>query len=393
MSQWTRCIMHIDMDAFFASVEQLDNAALRGRPVVVGGGKRGVVAAASYEARRYGIRSAMPSGQARRLCPHAVFVKGRMHRYKEISAQVMQVLHEFSPLVEQASVDEAYLDATGSARLFGPPEEMARRIRAAVREAVSLTCSVGVAPVKFLAKIASDVNKPDGLFVLQPDEVAGFLAVLPVGDIPGVGRHFAGQLQALGVRTAGDVLRYPETFWQRRFGKGGLGLFARAQGIDPRVVEPYTQAKSESAENTFEEDTDDRELLKTWLLKQAERVGRNQRRMGLSGRTVTLKVKFADFRTVTRSRTLAAPTSSTRVIYDTAAALLDEMGLPQKVRLIGVGLSHYAEGPQQLALPLCSPAAVRDEKSEQLEKTMDAVRDRFGSAAIVRGRLFGFGKD
>lgn len=384
--------MHIDMDAFFASVEQLDNPELRGKPVIVGGGKRGVVAAASYEARRYGVRSAMPSWQAQRLCPRGIFVKGRMHRYKEVSAKVMAVLGGFSPVVEQASVDEAYLDATGCERLFGPPEEMAQRIRVAVRQTTGLSCSVGVAPVKFLAKIASDVNKPDGLFVLPPEAVADFLAQLPVGSIPGVGKRFVDDLKALGIRTAGDVGRYPESFWQRRFGKGGISLFARAQGIDSRPVEPYTQAKSESAENTFEEDTDDKELLKTWLLRQAERVGRNQRRMGLNGRTVTLKVKFADFKNVTRSRTLPEPTSSTRVIYETAAALLDELDLPQKVRLIGVGLSQYAQGPQQMSLPLATPDVERDEKNEKLEKAMDALRDKFGSEAIVRGRLFGFKK-
>ncbi|MFV0421994.1 DNA polymerase IV [Oleidesulfovibrio sp.] len=392
MSKWQRCIMHIDMDAFFASVEQLDNPELRGKPVIVGGGKRGVVAAASYEARRYGVRSAMPSWQAQRLCPRGIFVKGRMHRYKEVSAKVMAVLGGFSPVVEQASVDEAYLDATGCERLFGPPEEMAQRIRVAVRQTTGLSCSVGVAPVKFLAKIASDVNKPDGLFVLPPEAVADFLAQLPVGSIPGVGKRFVDDLKALGIRTAGDVGRYPESFWQRRFGKGGISLFARAQGIDSRPVEPYTQAKSESAENTFEEDTDDKELLKTWLLRQAERVGRNQRRMGLNGRTVTLKVKFADFKNVTRSRTLPEPTSSTRVIYETAAALLDELDLPQKVRLIGVGLSQYAQGPQQMSLPLATPDVERDEKNEKLEKAMDALRDKFGSEAIVRGRLFGFKK-
>ncbi len=190
--------MHIDMDAFFASVEQLDKPELRGRPVIVGGGKRGVVAAASYEARRYGIHSAMPASQAQRLCPHAVFVPHRMHRYKTLSALIIRVLRDFSPLVEQASVDEAYLDATGCMRLFGPPEQMAHTIRSAVYNAVGVTCSVGVAPVKFLAKIASEIHKPNGVFVLPPNAVSNFLAALPVARIPGVGKRFSNELHALG---------------------------------------------------------------------------------------------------------------------------------------------------------------------------------------------------
>ena len=289
--------MHIDMDAFYASIEQLDNPELRGKALIVGGRKRGVVSTASYEARKFGVHSAMPIGEARRLCPHAVFLVPRMRRYVEMAHVVRGVLHEFSPLVEAASIDEAYLDATGLERLFGPIENMGMRLKEAVREATGgLTCSVGVAPVKFLAKISSEMRKPDGLFMLRPEEVPGFMAGLDVGRIPGVGKKFAAALASVGVRKAGDALRYPRDFWERRYGKVGLALYERAQGRDSRPVVPFTPPKSESAETTFEVDTRDRDFLKAWLLRHAERVGRSLRKQGLAGRTVTLKIKYADFK-------------------------------------------------------------------------------------------------
>jgi len=383
-----RLILHVDMDAFFASVEQLDAPELRGKPVIVGGRERGVVSACSYEARKFGVHSAMPTAQARRLCPRGVFVQVRGERYGEVSRQVMEVLQQFSPLVEQASVDEAYLDVSGSERLFGPPEELGARLKGAVREATGLVCSVGVAPVKFLAKIASDYDKPDGLYVIHPGEVAAFLQQLPVGKIPGVGGSSLARLQELGIRTAGDVLRYPEGFWERRFGRFGQALFARASGVDPRPVVPEYEAKSEGAENTFAADTDDREELERWLLDQAERVGRRLRRDGHKGRTVTLKVKFNDFRSITRSKTLPEPTSSTRRIFETAAGLLAKEPLPRRVRLIGLSVSNFGSRPVQLSLF----GAEDDSRDEPLDQTLDAIRDRFGKDALVRGRVFGFRK-
>ena len=388
-------IVHIDMDAFFASVEQLDDPELRGKPVVVGGGTRGVVSAASYEARKFGIHSAMPSGLARRLCPQAVFVPGRRHRYKELSAKVMEVLGNFSPLVEPASIDEAYVDATGLERLFGPIEDMGRAIKDAVREATGgLTCSVGAAPVKFLAKIASDINKPDGLYVLHPEEVGAFLERLPVGKIPGVGKEFLKQLEVLGVRTAGQVGRYPREFWERRFGKGGMSLWSRAQGLDARPVEALGAPKSESSEHTYNEDTRDTAVLRRSLLAHAERVGTSLRAQGLAGRTVTLKVKFADFTQITRSRTLAHSTDATQTIFDVACALLDNVELKLKVRLIGLGVSGFRQGAEQGLLPLSGGAAgtvlatEEEEKRRKLDNALDSLRGRFGKAAVVRGRLF-----
>lgn len=387
------------MDAFFASVEILDNPELKGKPVAVGGtSPRGVISAASYEIRKYGVRSAMPAATARRLCPHGIYLPGRMRRYAEVSRQVMAVLRDFSPLVEQASVDEAYLDATGLQRLFGPIEQLCATLKARVKEATGLTCSVGAAPVRFLAKIASDVNKPDGLFILWPEDVPEFLKTLPVGDIPGVGPHARETLKSLGVRFAADLLNHPESFWVQRFGKWGSVLYDRGQGIGPDVITPHSPAKSSSAENTFDRDTLNPEVLIRWLLKQSERVGEDLRKHGLAGRTVTLKAKFADFKQVTRSRTLDKPICDTRTIFDTAKELLAALDPKKPLRLIGVGVSHFEAGPSQVQLSLFDWEKELDKQARAaksrgavdkaaVDRAMDAVRGRFGRSAVVRGDL------
>ena len=380
----------MDMDAFFASIEQLDDPSLRGKAVIVGGEHRGVVSTCSYEARKFGVHSAMPIAEARRRCPHGIYIRPRMRRYAEMSALVREAISRFSPLVEMASVDEAYLDATGLERLFGPVESLGRQLKEAVREATGgLTCSVGIAPVKFLAKIASEQRKPDGLFMLRPEDVPAFLAVLPVRAVPGVGRHFAADLAQLGVKTCGEVSRYSEEFWKRKFGKAGAALWQRAQGIDPREVVPWTPPKSESAEVTLDEDTRDRDVLRTWLMRHAERVGASLRRHGLAGRTVTVKIKYADFRQITRQTTLAHRISSTETIYDTACAILDGVELADRVRLIGVGVSGFEEGgPSQLSL-MPEPKPQSEEKRRgKLDRAVDALRARYGRDAVVRGRLF-----
>ena len=382
-----RFIAHIDMDAFFASVEQLDHPEWRGRPLAVGDGPRSVVSAASYEIRAFGVRSAMPVAQAKKLCPHGLFVPVRMWRYKELSRLVMAVLQRFSPLVEQASVDEAYLDATGLERLFGPPEELAATIRAEVRRETQLSCSVGIAPVRFLAKIASDYNKPGGQTIIHQHQVRAFLDALPVGKVPGVGGRTLEVLTGLGVRTAGDVLKHPAAFWRGRLGERGQWLHELAQGHDDTPVTPFTPPKSSSAENTFERDTRDPATLRRWLLLQAERVGADLRAQGVRGRTVTLKAKFADFTQVTRSRTLAEPVNDTRSIFETALALLAELNPRQDLRLIGVGVSQFGQRPRQLSL-LEPEAAARPRGA--LDSALDAVRGRFGKGAIVRGDLLNF---
>lgn len=390
MQKW---IMHIDMDAFYASIEQLDNPELRGKALIVGGRTRGVVSTASYEARKFGVHSAMPISEARRLCPHAEFIVPRMKRYAEMARVVRGVLRNFSPVVEAASIDEAYLDATGLERLFGPVENMGMRLKNAVRETTGgLTCSVGIAPVKFLAKISSEMRKPDGLFMLRPEEVPGFMAALDVGRIPGVGKKFVAALAAVGVRKAGDVSRYPREFWERRYGKQGVALYERAHGLDPREVVPFTPPKSESAETTFETDTRDREFLKAWLMRHAERVGRSLRGQGLAGRTVTLKIKYADFKLITRQATLPARTNKTDTIYEAACELLAALSLEGKVRLIGVGVSGFDDTrPHQLSLVNAGsgpdPAEVEDRRG-RLDGVLDALRERYGAEAVIRGRLF-----
>jgi DNA polymerase-4 len=388
MTPW---ILHIDMDAFFASVEQLDNPDLRGKPVAVGGtSDRSVVSAASYEVRKYGVRSAMSVVKARKLCPEIILVPGRMYRYKELSQKVMAVLHEFSPLVEQASVDEAYLDGTGLERLFGPIDEIGRRIKARVKEATGLTCSVGAAPVRFLAKIASDMDKPDGLFIIRHDEVHAFLRTLPVGKIPGVGAKLLDVLKKLGVRTCGDILQKDADWWEARLGKYGSALFDRARGIDPTPVKTTEPAKSCSAENTFGEDTSDRDLLRKWLLAQSERVGEDLRRHGYKGRTVTLKIKWSDFTQITRSKSLPARTDNTDVIFSTAVELLDQVRLHRTVRLIGVGVSNFEPRSRQVGLFEEEPRGV--EATSELDKAVDAVRRKYGGKAVTRVELLEFRK-
>lgn len=388
MKTW---IMHIDMDAFFASVEQMDNPSLRGLPVAVGGdSERGVVSAASYEARTFGVRSAMSMVKAKRLCPSLMIVRGNMRRYKEISHKVMAVLGEFSPLVEQASIDEAYVDGTGLERLFGPIETIGRAIKERVRSETGLTCSVGAGPVRFVAKIASDLDKPDGLSIIRHEDMQDFLRELPVGKIPGVGKRGLDMLRKFRVFTCGDVLRRPREEWERRLGKMGGVLHDRAHGIDPTGVVPGGPAKSCSAENTFEQDTTNRDTLKKWLLAQAERVGGDLRRHGYKGRTVTLKVKFSDYKSITRSRSLDTATDQTDVIYAVGVELLNALELRLPVRLIGLGVSNFGDRPRQLSFfeePEVTTAA-----RPGLDKAVDSIRERFGTEAVMRGELLAFKK-
>lgn len=394
-----RRIMHLDMDAFYASVEQRDNPELRGKPVIVGGMPeegRGVVSACSYEARAFGVRSAMPTMQAKRLCPNAIFVRGSMSKYVAVSKEVMAVLGRFSPVVQQASIDEAYLDITGTEGLFGTSLQLAQTLKDEVRSATDLACSVGIAPLKFLAKIASDYDKPDGIFIIEPDEVDAFLLTMPVGKIPGVGKRCLATLQSMNVLTAGDVRKYSPEFWRRQLGKGGEVLHRRSNGVDESEVVTYTKAKSESAENTFRSDTSDPVELKRWLMLQAERVGASLRKHNTPGRTITLKLKYSDFTSITRSKTLSKPTFATETIFETAARLLDKQNLSKTVRLIGVGVSNFDNPQQQLSLfDVCGgddlPGAT-DGKQERLDEALDKIRDKFGKEKLIRGRIFDFKK-
>ncbi|NDV24373.1 DNA polymerase IV [Desulfovibrio sp. JC022] len=381
-------IMHIDMDAFFASVEQLDNPALRGKPVGVGSlHERSVLSAASYEARKFGVRSAMPVHQALKLCPQLQVVSGSRHRYKEISRKVMEVLSNYSPVVEKASIDEAYIDITGTEKLFGTPLQIAQSIKADIQKATGLTASVGIAPVKFLAKIASDLNKPDGISIIEAEQVQVFLKTLPVEKIPGVGKKALPRLRSYGITYAADLRRYPPEFWREHFGERGPVLYDKGAGIDPTPVTKGGAMKSSSAENTFGKDVSDIHTLKTLLLKQSERIAADIRKHGVKGRTITLKIKFPDFRQITRSRTLDSRTSHGGTIYKTACQILDAELPIGKIRLIGVGISNFEERNRQLSL-LDDPEKPRkNKKLDQLDKAMDQVRLKFGKDILTKGRL------
>ncbi|WP_321400660.1 DNA polymerase IV [Maridesulfovibrio sp.] len=381
-------IMHIDMDAFFASVEQLDNPELRGKPVGVGSlHERSVLSAASYEARKFGVRSAMPVRQALKLCPELQVVSGSRHRYKEISHKVMEVLGNYTPVVEQASIDEAYIDITGTEKLFGPPLQIARSIKSDIRKATGLTASVGIAPVKFLAKIASDLNKPDGISIIKANQVQDFLKKLPVEKIPGVGKKALPRLRSFGITYAADLRRYPPEFWKERFGERGLVLYDKGAGIDPTPVTGRAPMKSSSAENTFGADVSDIHTLKTLLLKQSERIAADIRSHEVKGRTVTLKIKFPDFRQITRSRTLDSRTSHAGTIYKTVCALLDAERPLGPVRLIGVGISNFEGRNRQLSLLEDPEKPNKNKKLDQLDKAVDQVRSKFGKNILTRGRL------
>jgi DNA polymerase-4 len=374
------------MDAFYASVEQRDRPELRGRPVVVGGDPRGrgVVAAASYEARRFGIHSAMPIGRAYRLCPSAAFLPVDMPRYVRESERIMAILAEFTPLVEPLSLDEAFLDVTASRALHGSGIEIARRIKARIRGDVGLTASAGVAPNKFLAKIASDLEKPDGLVEVRPEEAAAFLAPLPLRRIWGVGPAAERKLAALGARTIGDVVRLGRRCLDARLGAGGAQLWALAQGVDDRPVVPWHDPKSIGAEETFERDTLDPARLRETLLGQAERVAADLRAAGLRGHTVTLKLRFADFRTLTRQETTEVPTADAGEIFRRAWAALARLPRPLPVRLIGLAVSGLASAGSAQQLPLLGPDPLR---TERLARAADQVRARFGPRALVRASL------
>lgn len=384
---WERVIGHLDMDAFFASVEIADDPSLAGKPVIIGANPRGVVSAASYEARKYGVHSAMPVVQARKLCPRGVFLPGRHRRYGEVSRAIFDLVRDLVPVVEQTSVDEAYLDLSGSRRLLGAPEDAAAMLKARIRAATGLTCSVGLAPVRFAAKIASDMDKPDGLTVVRPGEVAAFLAPLPVGKIPGVGPKTREVLARLGVRTIAEALARGRDFLVEHLGdNAGAWLWDRASGRDDRPVEPGGEPKSMGAENTFARDTRDPAELARWLGLQSERVGRELRRGGYFCRTVTLKYKYADFSQHTRSRTLKEPTHATEVIFATACELLVAISLARDLRLIGVGVSGLTRDPGWSRL-IPDPAA---ERRDRLDAALDAIGDKFGKKAVRRGRTFGF---
>lgn len=386
-----RSILHVDMDAFYASVEVLDDPALRGRPVIVGGtpAGRGVVAAASYEARRFGVRSAMGAAQARRLCPDGIFLRPRMDRYAEVSRAIFALFATVTPLVEPLSIDEAFLDVTGCRRLFGPPEAIGRDLKERIGREIGLAASVGLAANKFLAKLASDLEKPDGFVVVPVGREREFLAPLPVGRLWGVGKVAEKALADLGIRTVADLLAHPRQALLARFGDHGRHLLELAVGHDDRPVVPVHEAKSLGNETTFSEDIADAQQLQAVLDDLTDQVARRLRAHVLQARTVTLKARYADFTTCTRALTLPEPTDRTVDLRDAARTLLRERlgrdGRP--LRLLGVTASHLGPADLGQGRLFADPARQRQ---QALDRVVDDVHGRWG-AVLRRGLPAGRG--
>ena len=380
-----RTILHVDMDAFYASVEERDRPELKGKPLIVGGTTgRGVVAAASYAVRRFGVRSAMPMREALKRCPHAICVAPRMARYKEVSAQVFAIFHEFTPLVEGLSLDEAFLDVTGSERLFGEPAVIGAEIRRRIRAVTELTASVGIAPNKSLAKIASDLNKPDGLFCIGPHNLHEVLERLAVERLFGVGAKTLPAVQACGLKTFGDVARAGDEQLWRAFGKHGKAMQARAAGLDERPVVPDREEKSISAEETFDKDIRDAAVLERRLTTLADRAAARLRAAGLTAGRLTVKIRRADFTTYTRQCALEPPTQDTAAVCAGAQRLLRTWLAGRgnvALRLLGVGTSDLSAVRQP---DLFAEGSAR---VSRLDSAIDGIRDRFGARVLTRASL------
>jgi len=385
-----RLIAHVDMDCFYAAVEILDNPELKGQPVIVGsdpkGGKgRGVVSASSYEARKFGVHSAMPISQAFRLCPQGVFLPGRMQRYGEVSGRIMEILLNFSPQMQQISVDEAFLDLTGCQRIFGSAEQMGKKIKLAIRQKCGLTASVGMGSNKLIAKIASDLKKPDGLVIIPAGREAEFLSPLPLRKLWGIGPKTEQRIKSsFKAETIGQLAAIPENLLVKELGLMGEYLHQRANGVDDDPVCDEHEAKSIGRENTFDEDTADSEVLLSTLLYLCDDVAGSLRNSGFEGRTITLKLRYTGFETHTYGRTFSKLPSAASEIFKAAKKLfLDNWRTGQAIRLLGVSVSNFDQKPEQMGL--FSEAAAKSAKTESLEKAVDQVRKKLGKRAIVRG--------
>ncbi len=373
-------ILHVDMDAFYACASLLSHPQLVGQPVIIGGGDRGVVLSATYEARRYGVSAAMPMGRARRLCPQAHVIAPDYPRYTRISAAVMAVLGQITPLVEPLSLDEAFLDVAGVRRRFGSPAQIATLIRDTIADEQGLPCSVGVAPTKYVAKLASGLAKPDGLLVVPVTEVVTFVQQLPVGALWGVGERTEEHLHRLGLRTVADIAHTPVDTLRRALGEPGASLHALAWGRDERRVTPIRAERSVGADQTFAVDLDDPREIHRRLLRLAEKTASRARAQGVMGRTITIKVRFSDFSTITRSRTRRDPTDVTQEIYELARRLFDELGLQRaRLRLVGVRLEGLIEAEE-------APIQARLDEPEHgwrdADRAIDRASARFGAGAV-----------
>ena len=379
-------ILHVDMDAFFASVEERDNPSLKGKAVVVGTGVRGVVSAANYEARKFGIHAAMPVGRAKRLAPHAIFVPPNMSRYSEVSSHIMEIFRSVTPLVEPLSLDEAFLDVTGAKRLLGDGREIAKQIRAKVEASEGITCSVGIATTKFIAKLASGRCKPNGMLEIAEDRVLEFLHPLPVNAIWGVGPKTNEELQKLGLRTVADIANTPRQTLIRALGEAaGASLYELSWGRDYRDVEPVEVDKSISAAETFDTDTEDQEIVLRELLRLTEKATYRMREKDFSARTISIKVRFADFKTISRSKTVPLAISATHEVYEVVKALFIGLKLDRaRIRLVGVSLDGLEDGidaSEQLVL------GERENGWRQATAAIDKASARFGQGSVRPARL------
>ncbi|MCB0282442.1 MAG: DNA polymerase IV [Calditrichaeota bacterium] len=386
-----KTILHVDMDAFFAAVEQRDNPEYRGKPLIVGadpqGGKgRGVVSTCSYEARKFGVHSAMSIRDAYKLCPHGIYVWPNGHLYSIVSKEIFKILNEFTDLVEPLSIDEAFMDVTGSIRLFGEGAKIARLIKERIKQKEDLTASVGVASNKYLAKIASDLEKPDGLVVVEPDKINEFLHPLPISRLWGAGKQTQKALLNMGIKTIGDLAIYPEEILHKKLGKLGDHFYRLAHGIDEREVHTGDSVKSVSNEHTFSRDLKDSEDLRKRISALCEKVGYRLRKAGLKGRTIHLKLRYSDFSTITRNKTMPTTTDETSQIYNVIIQLFDQNYIDgREVRLIGVGVSGFAElNSNQLSLFDTS-----SKKNRDLDQVEDIIKTKFGTSAIRRANSLG----
>jgi DNA polymerase-4 len=377
-------ILHVDMDAFFASVTERDHPELKGKAVVIGAGVRGVVTSANYEARKFGIKAAMPVGRAQRLAPHAIFIPPDHKRYSEVSEHIMEIFHSFTPLVEPISLDEAFLDVTKARRLLGDGRAIATAIRAKVEAQEGITCSVGIASSKFIAKLASQRCKPNGILEIPDDRVLTFLHPLPVSALWGVGPKTNEALERLGLHTVGDIAQTPQQTLIRALGQAaGESLYELAWGRDDRDVIPEEPDKSISAAETFDRDIDDPAIVAKEILRMCERASSRMRERSLFAKTITLKIRFADFTTINRSKTLPLPIDTTHEIYEVAKALYDALSIERaRIRLVGVSLDNlHTDSHEQLVL------GARESSWRELQGGIDAAKARFGSDSVRPGRL------
>jgi len=385
---WPRTIVHADMDAFYAAVEQLENQELRNKPVLIGHpGLRGVVATASYEARIHGVGSAMPMALAKKKCPEAIVVRPRIERYAKYSKEIMQVFRDFSPLVEPLSLDEAFIDLSGTEHLWGSVEEIGEQLKEAVFKATGgLRVSVGISSTKYVAKVASDHNKPDGLTIVSPNDAKSFLAVLPVSRIWGIGKQSQKSLTALRLETIGQVANSDRNWLRSKLGSLGDHIYDLAHAIDPREVQPHREAKSIGAESTLERNVSGFERIRPHLLKASDRIAPQLRAKNLVTGGIRVKLKTASFKILTRQKTLTEPTSTADVIYENALELLEAFDLSDQFRLVGVAAYNLQTRREQDQLSLFeSTDTIVRRQQEQLDEQIDKIREKFGTSSLKRG--------